>query len=238
MTPAEHAAHGALAFGGSADGHLPVHAFMDQLAASVHGPRHQLFLHSADFGPALATLCVPAVPVGRGRVAHMGELVEQHLEGDFGWQPRLEDWLDALDLEQLPLHGMNEGAPEIVNDIAAFRMDPLGTAAARWGGCPNDYRCLLAFLDAPSRITDHPAASWVLHNSWGPAIAEAALGPTLRLAGGATVQTREVAGAFVRAFSGTFLEAAAVANALVVRPWMTAVSKRPVPAAVARQAPR
>lgn len=163
--PYHHAVSSARRFGGTADEHLPLHAFFDSSKASLADARHRCLLHhSAGIFIAEQRFGV-TMPVtgrdGRTRRIPVRPVGEQHVMEDYGCIPSVAQAFAGL--RPSDLLTMNLSVDRV--DVHAER------TAQHFGGPIGAHRDLHAFLEQGRDHLPPEQARGLLHHAFGVGLA-------------------------------------------------------------------
>lgn len=204
MTPFLHAAHTAHRWGGTPADFMAVHVWIDQSKGAWADPRHRAFLHHRE-GADLCARVVATTPSGTRGVR---DVAEDHIREDLGFLPAVSEWFSNL----RPARWMTTGK-RTARDHATAN-------AKQWGGSPEAYLPLHAFLDGG---TDCPASSltraW-LHHCLGVHLAVAVFGEVLRPAPALQIPVRELVEDHLRHDCGHRPSLIDWYSAMDLQPWM------------------
>ena len=137
----------------------------------------------------------------------MREVVNQHLAEDFtDHVPTLEEWFAGAQ-ESFPGKKRHYTLDELCNSSADL-----------FGGEPNDYREVHAFLDSIEDVAPNTPAAWgITHSTFGLGLAEQALGWTV---GPRAVPTRTIAEKHILAQYGHIPSIHEWLSVLPIQPFM------------------
>lgn len=221
MKPLAHSRLGAARLGGTWRDTIAIHSWLDSSKATFASVQHRALLHH-DLGAMIGQKIFGDVTID-GRTHTTFRLVADHVTEDLGSCVRVEDWLDEIPRECL----RKQRVPANRRNVLVLREDPHEGAAARWGGKGEDYAPLIAFFDMVETWTGHPHARALLHNSFGPFIADQLLGEAIELEDGRLVPTRTVAEDLVLARMGWIPPASFVLSRIPMKPWMSGSESTP-----------
>lgn len=232
MNSVFHARSSSKKFGGDWSDYHDLHHFLDSSKAFFASVPHRLFLHTNDLGRSLLTRKFGQYIRNHDNVeVPVDAIMDQHLDEDFYFRPKLSDWLAHASFQDTRLdksrailqmktkRGSWIGRP-IQVDVIEWLDDPVGTAVLKHSGTRADYQGLYEFFDLPSLSCSHDEANLVLENSFGIFLAESVFGPVLETSSGRRIPTRIVAEKFVCARRGYIPCPATLAGSVSLKEWM------------------
>jgi len=173
--PYFHAASSARKFGGLAFFYLPAHAFFDETKAHCHNVRHRALRHSVE-GIALAGELLGETIFNGVEDIATEKIGVQHVMEDCGFVPHAADWLRRFRAQP-----WMEKAQHLTTQEAA------DASAQKYGGSPDSYLCVHAFLDQVGN--DLPGMA-IRHHGEGIFLAERKFGVAVTNSQGREVPVR------------------------------------------------
>jgi hypothetical protein len=216
VKPLAHSRLGAARFGGRWQDTIALHSWLDSSKMAFASVQHRALLHH-DLGAFLGQRIFGSVVIDES--AHRAEdLLADHIVEDLGSCVSVSRWLDEIPEECL----RKRRVPEDRRNVLPLRDAPAEVSAARWGGRPEDYHALISLIDIVERTSEgHPRARALIHNSFGPFLADQVLGEAIVLSDGRLVPTRTVAEDLILARMGWIPPASFVLSRIPMKPWMS-----------------
>lgn len=218
--PFHHAISSAKQFGGAPEDYQAIHDFFDGSKAHFGDVRHRSMRHHKE-GIHLAIRHFGDVVLNSdGAAVSVLAVGEQHMVEDLGWIPSFSDW--AQHIEPLPWMSRSPYWRPKRSALPAPKT-PAEASAQRFGGRPEDYEEVHAWLDA----AEFGISTWWMRalrlHSEGIFHAETLFGTTLINSNGRAIPVRFLGELHVNGTLGRIPSIHEWLHQMKVQPWMVRV---------------
>jgi len=217
--PFYHARASAHRHGGDSAEYLALHEWLDQAKMALADCRHRLLLHNTWGLEVAIRTWGEHLHVGlERRAVPVRALAEQHIVEDLGGVPSLAACLPEPCVPPGLRHSRDDLARELDD---AMLGEHAARTARRFGGAPDDYLPLHAFMDSAKQELPDWRHRLLTHHALGPYLAASVLGRTFRRSSdGVEVPTRPLAEGHILADLGRIPTLAECLHQVPLLPWV------------------